>query len=774
MHVLMQRRRGHPRERLVPVVVAAVLVALAAYPPHDPVRVTAAVVAAGLAVSALRAADARARLAGQVAPLCIGILLLGASSAGVAAGSAARVGQQVLAVAAYPFLGRVLVVLVRRHRPLRETDVTVEASLVATAVGIVLHVATAEWRTGIPTDTWTDAGRLLTTMLVGLDVALLVVGFRGLRSPEARRGPVGWFHVASVSLLAAHLLRQLDALDGSGHPLALWVGAGAVGLFGVVALHPAADRPPTEPLADLPAFSRAHAAVVVVALLAAPGALATQAVRGVTPSATVATGSVLSGVILAAYLVQLLWDRATVEHHATHDALTGLPNRTLLVDRLGRAIAHARRNDRAVGLLFVDLDRFKEVNDGFGHAAGDSLLVTVGERLARAVRDEDTVARLSGDEFVVLLPHLTDERDVVPVADRVLAALGEPVVVGAEQVLVAASVGVALYPADGDTATDLLARADDAMYRAKETPGTAVQVYNASLASETASRLQTETELLAGIEAGELVLHYQPIVDSVTGLTCGVEALVRWQHPERGLLPPAEFIPVAERSDLVVRLGEHIVREACAQLAAWDAAGLWGVGVSVNIGARHFSRDLVATVTTALRESGADPRRLTVELTESAAVDNVARVAATLEELRALGVRAAIDDFGTGYCGLQYLSRLPVTDLKIDRSFIQGMTSSDAAIVAATIAMGHSLGLRITAEGVETGDQRRFLIGQGCDQLQGYLLGHPVPLEDIEARLRAERDAVPAPTTIVLDTGAPYRGGDDDPDVSSSAASVVD
>ncbi|MFP5255715.1 MAG: putative bifunctional diguanylate cyclase/phosphodiesterase [Acidimicrobiia bacterium] len=738
------------RERALPVLIAAAVVASTVVAGAAPALVTGAAVSVVLAAKALRSARPEAVLGGQLVPVSIAVALLAVSGAGVGTGPATQLGAPLVALAAYPFLGRALLSLVRARRQIRDADILVEAALVATAVGIVLYVATSDWRSLTFTSTWGDAGSVAATMLVGLDVALLVIGGRTLSSAEARRGSLGWLHLAVGLLLGAHLSQQVQSLTDTGS--AMWVSAlAALGLaaVGAAALHPSAQAEPTEPVADLNPFSTAHAAVVVVALLATPGAVAVQTVRGVATSATVATGAVLSGIVLASYLVQLLHDRADVEHRATHDSLTRLPNRTLLIDRLERSIAHAERTGRSVGLLFLDLDRFKDVNDTYGHAAGDALLQQVAERMQSCVRFEDTVARMSGDEFVVLLPHLNDPNEVLLVADRLLQAMGDPFAVGGERVLVAASMGVTVYPEDGVAAEDLLARADAAMYRAKEVVGSRWQVYNADLATEALERMHLEASLLDALAEGELVLHYQPIVDARTGLTTGAEALVRWQHPERGLLSPAEFIPVAERSDLIVLVGDQVVTEACRELRRWQDAGITGASISVNVAARHFGHDLVSTVTSALRETGADPRSLIIELTESTIVDNLDSVARVLDELRRLGVRSAIDDFGTGYTSLQYLSVLPVASLKIDRSFIQGMTPSDAAIVGATIAMGHSLGLRITAEGVETDDQQQFLVEQGCDHLQGYLLGRPMPAADILRRLASERGAMPDMTRTV-------------------------
>jgi len=331
------------------------------------------------------------------------------------------------------------------------------------------------------------------------------------------------------------------------------------------------------------------------------------------------------------------------------------------------------------------------------------------------------------------------------VAQRILEALGHPITVAEERMLLAGSIGISVYPNDGATAEEVLASADAAMYRAKETPGSSWELFSTKLATQAQARLRVEAGLLDGLGRDELVLHYQPIVDLATGCTVGAEALVRWNHPERGFLLPGHFVPIAEQSDLILMLGEKVLYEACAELRRWQDIGLRDHFISVNASSRQFTQGLVSTVAAALRLTGADSHNLVVELTESTVVDNIAEVAATLEELATMGVRSAIDDFGTGYCGLRYLGTLPVASLKIDKSFIQGMTPSAAAIVSATIAMGHSLGLTLIAEGVETPEQRAFLTAQGCDRVQGYLLGRPMPAEALVDLIRAEGAAARSP-----------------------------
>ncbi|HEU5084899.1 MAG TPA: EAL domain-containing protein [Acidimicrobiales bacterium] len=640
------------------------------------------------------------------------------------------------AVVAYPVLGRALLLMVGRFRQVRPTDVIVEAALIGSAAAIAVQVTvTRLWVEGGTA----SAGVALGSLLVGLDVALVVVVARSLTTEAARLASVAVVTGSVGALLVGHVAAALDVAKGGAPSAAAAVAvAGAIVALGAGSLHDALVARPAQIPAEAPLFSRSHAAIVVVAVLAPPAVLAAQVVWGVSVSGAVAVGAGLIGTVLAGHVISLLQERAGSEHQATHDALTDLPNRVLFMDRLERALAHAIRNDVPVGVLYIDLDRFKDVNDTFGHDAGDHLLRETARRLADCARHEDTVARLAGDEFAVLLPHLRAADDIVLVADRMLAALREPITVAEHAVHGGGSVGVAVFPHDGSTPADLLNAADAAMYRAKEHGGCRIEMYSAELHEAAVTRLELETALHHAIEDDQLLLLYQPILDAETGRTLGAEALVRWMHPERGMVPPGEFIPVAEQSDLIVDLGNWVIREACRQLAEWARAGLGDRFIAINVSPRHFREDLARSVASALRDTGADPSNLVVELTENAAVDDVGMVASRLRELRDLGVEAAIDDFGTGYSGLQYLGDLPVSTLKIDRSFVQAMTPTSAAIVAGTIAMARTLGLTIVAEGVETEEQRRFLRTQGCDRLQGYHLGRPMPAQDFADRLREE------------------------------------
>jgi diguanylate cyclase (GGDEF)-like protein/PAS domain S-box-containing protein len=414
---------------------------------------------------------------------------------------------------------------------------------------------------------------------------------------------------------------------------------------------------------------------------------------------------------------------------ALHDPLTGLPNRSLFMDRLGQALRRLDRRDRVLAVLFVDLDRFKVINDRFGHATGDETLLAVGCRLREVLRPHDTVARLGGDEFVVLCEDLEDDRAAIRVAERVLAALDQPVACGGTDVVPSASIGISLTRRSDVTPDALLRDADMAMYRAKETGRHRFELFDNSARIRSQARIQTAEELRVAVESNQLRVVYQPIVHLGRATPAGVEALVRWQHPRRGLLTPAEFIQVAEDTGLVVPLGAWVLRQACKDLTEIIDRGSLGGGpselvMSVNLSARQLSSPaLVPMVQSTVEEFGLDPGRLCFEITESVLMEDVDAAIAVLSELRALGVRLAIDDFGTGYSSLGYLRRFPVDIVKLDRAFVGGLGSDSAAdaITAAVINLGHALGLSVIAEGVETEEQLTVLRALRCDRAQGYL-----------------------------------------------------
>jgi diguanylate cyclase (GGDEF)-like protein len=641
---------------------------------------------------------------------------------------------------AYPLLCAGLLRLIRARIAGRDVDVLIDAALVATACGLVLWVLAAHHdRTvshlGVATV-------VVSIVLPALDLGLLTLACRLFFLPGERVGACRYLVLAVAYLLGAHLASTLASLGDWQAPVAalhvLWICC--FGLFGLAALDPAMSDL-FEPLTvDPPLFSPGHALLVCGAMLIAPAIAAIDANLHVVVSSTVVIGAAVSSPVLSAYVANLLWDRARIQRRAQHDDLTGLPNRTLFLDRLARAVAHGRRADGIVAVLFLDLDQFKEVNDTFGHRAGDQVLLTVASRMTRALRDEDTVARLSGDEFGVLLPHMSDLRGVVTVAEKLMAVFRAPLALADKSLVVTPSVGVAVFPQDGDSPEELVACADAAMYRAKDQGRNTYEIFSPALRTEAQDRLLLEAGLCKAIEREELVLHYQPVIDLRSMRIVGAEALVRWEHPDHGLLFPGHFIPVAEQSGLVVAMGELVLHAACEQNREWQRQGLPPMKVAVNVSARQFRQGIVDTAAAVLRNTGLDPAWLELELTESAAIESFETTIAALAELRCIGVGCALDDFGTGYCGLKYLSQLPISALKIDKSFVQAMSVRDASIVTAIISLGHGLGLRVVAEGVETTKQLDGLVAQGCDDVQGFLFSKPVPPAEF-ARLIAAQSA---------------------------------
>jgi diguanylate cyclase (GGDEF)-like protein len=430
-----------------------------------------------------------------------------------------------------------------------------------------------------------------------------------------------------------------------------------------------------------------------------------------------------------------------LRHLASHDSLTGLPNRVLLDDRLSQAIVHAERAGESFAVCVLDLDRFKLINDSLGHRAGDELLKQVARRLTGVVRSGDTVARLGGDEFVLIVGQASVAADAERVAYKVIEALQTSIRIAELEVHTTASIGVAFYPSDGTAIETLYAHADAAMYCAKQRGGSNVQCFEPSMSRATEERVRFEGDLHRALKLQQFELHYQPKINAATKRIHGAEALIRWRHPERGLIAPDQFIPLAEESGLIVPIGEWVLREACRQARAWQAMGLPLVRVAVNISAVQFQRlDLVDTVRRALADAGADARHLEIELTETAVMTHPAESVEILERLSRMGVVISVDDFGTGYSSMSYLRRFPIDKLKIDRTFINNVMRSadDASIVRAIISLAHGLRLKVVAEGVETSDQVAFLHKLGCDQYQGFYFSRPVPAAAFEKLMRAE------------------------------------
>lgn len=443
--------------------------------------------------------------------------------------------------------------------------------------------------------------------------------------------------------------------------------------------------------------------------------------------------------------------RKEIHHLAFYDPLTNLPNRRLFGDRLQQAIESARRNNHLMGILFIDIDNFKRINDSFGHSVGDKLLRTVSSQLVSCLRCSDSVSRvldeeqisvsrLGGDEFTVLLTHLAKAEDAARVAKRIIDAVSVPLLLGDEEVVVTPSIGISVFPYDGDGVEDLVKSADTAMFHAKENGKNNYQFYTNSMSTSAFERLSMENALRKALGNDEFELHYQPKIDLASNRVIGLEALIRWNHSEMGLVSPADFIPLAEETSLIVPIGEWVLHTVCAQISKWRQTGLDSLRVAVNLSACQFRQTMLTQlVRRILDNTGVAPQLLEIELTESVIMDDIQTSSMVLRDLKTMGIHISMDDFGTGYSSLSMLKRLPLDSLKIDGSFVRDITTDtdDAAIVAAVISLAHSLRLRVIAEGVETGEQLDFLCKRGCDEVQGYLYTRPLPAADIETWLHA-------------------------------------
>ncbi len=468
-------------------------------------------------------------------------------------------------------------------------------------------------------------------------------------------------------------------------------------------------------------------------------------------------------------MVGICWDvteqRAAEEqlvHEALHDRLTGLPNRALLVDRLAQSLQDLPRQERtsSVAVVFLDVDRFKVINDSLGHEAGDAVLVALARALESLMRPGDTVARFGGDEFVVLCKGLAGSKEARGIADRLLAAVSEPLLAGTSEVVLTVSAGIALATSPQAQPGDLLRDADAAMYRAKRDGRARAVVFADDMRDEAVLRLTTELELRRAVAAGELAVHYQPVIDLGSGALHGVEALVRWDHPTRGRLLPGEIIPIAEETGLIIPLGAWVLEQACRQLVAWHGSTGPGLTMAVNLSGVEIRRpDFAAQVAQVVRRTGVDPGSLVLEITETVLMRDAPESLAVLADLKGLGVQISIDDFGTGYSSLSYLKRFPVDTLKIDRSFVAGLGDDldDLAIVRAVVALAASLGMSTVAEGVEAEPQLAALRELGCDAAQGFLLGRPCDAAAITALLQRAR-GVPASRAALDDVTQDWSG----------------
>lgn len=422
-----------------------------------------------------------------------------------------------------------------------------------------------------------------------------------------------------------------------------------------------------------------------------------------------------------------------LEYMAHHDAVTGLPNRVLLLDRVGQALTRAQRDNRVLAVLFIDLDGFKAINDTVGHHFGDRFLGEVAARLQTTVREQDTVARLGGDEFAIVLEGVNSMSDIGKVARKLTRDLAAPFLLDGREMYVTGSIGVARYPVDGSDVHSLLRKADSAMYRAKQLGKNTYRFYSEVEGEEDTARVELEQQLRRAVERREFVVYYQPQVSIDTSEVVGVEALLRWQHPEQGIVEPNRFIPLLEETGLIVDVGEWVLREVCMHAVGWDNSGLPPLRVAVNLSSKQFTkRDLVGDVARILDETGLDPKRINIEITEGTLASKIDSTVKTLDKLNALGITISVDDFGVGYSSLNYLKRFPIHKLKIDQSFVRDVTTdaNDAAIASAIIALAHKLNLEVIAEGVETIEQLFFLSRQGCHEVQGHLISPPISHDD--------------------------------------------
>jgi diguanylate cyclase (GGDEF)-like protein/PAS domain S-box-containing protein len=420
---------------------------------------------------------------------------------------------------------------------------------------------------------------------------------------------------------------------------------------------------------------------------------------------------------------------------AHYDTLTNLPNRILFRDHLELELAHAHRNERMVAVMFLDLDRFKIINDTLGHAFGDQLLKAVADRLRECVREGDTVSRLGGDEFAFIIPDIVQPQDAASVAQNILIAMSRSFQIEGHEVHVTPSMGIAMYPSDATDADSLIKKADTAMYHAKEHGKNTFKFYMEDMNISNLERLTMENDLRKALDKGELLVYYQPLIDQNTGQIISMEALLRWQHPSLGMIHPAKFIHIAEETGLIIPIGEWVLMTACTQTKIWHDAGFSTLRIMVNLSGRQFrQQNLVNTIRDVLQKTGLEPHYLELELTEGIVMQNNMAILKTLHELKALGILLSIDDFGTEYSSLSYLKRFPIDTLKIDRSFVQDITTNpdDAAIVTAIVAIAESLKLNVVAEGVENKEQAAFLHQLHCNNIQGYVYSHPLPADDIE------------------------------------------
>jgi diguanylate cyclase (GGDEF)-like protein len=631
-----------------------------------------------------------------------------------------------------------LVLLIRGRAPGRTVDCGLTAAIGALAVALPAWVLVFENATHL-----TTKAAAVTLLWPVLDVGIVLLTSRLMQLSDEHPGAYSYLFLALGTLLMVHCIIAVNALGGIRHSYANLQGPFILvyGLWGLAALHPSM-RTLFEPvLRKAGSLTRSHFFILATVQLLGPILLAIQRLRGKEDVnvATVILGTAVLSALVVGHLVHMVHQRSELEHAAEHDGLTNLPRAELFNDRVSAALSAAHQRKGLMAVMFVDLDRFKKVNDSLGHQVGNQLLQLVAKRLRRCVRDGDTVGRMGGDEFTILLPDIKEEVDARSVAEKVRQEFVEPFAIGDRRLFVTASIGVALYPQDGLDPFTLLKNADAAMYRAKDRGRDQWQLYTPDINAQADERLDLESALHAAIDNDELELHYQPKVELESGRVVGVEALVRWQR-DGEYLPPDTFIPVAEESGLVAPLGRWVMETACAQGKVWADAG-YPITVAVNLSARQFQlQEIDDVVAAALRKSGLEPSLLELELTESLALQDSDSIREILQSVKTLGVKCSIDDFGVGFSNLGYLGTLPIDKIKIDKSFVRRINSPDgkSALVVGIISLARGLGLEVVAEGVETKEELDFLRKHGCDQIQGFLFSQAVPAEQLTNLLMLE------------------------------------
>jgi diguanylate cyclase (GGDEF)-like protein len=679
-------------------------------------------------------------------------VLLGAGLAGVILVNAGRAAATstagssavaLLAVPAYTLMAVGTVALINGRAPGRTADALLTSAIITISVAFPVWTLAFQPALGdhieLPT-------ALAAFGLPVLDAFVLALLARLMLLSEDHPPVYSYLVLGLGTLLAVHCVAAIGMLVGVADPYTTLSGplVLAYGLWALAALHPSMGGLFEPVRRTAPRLSRAQLAALTGALLIGPALLAIETLaHSQSGDLGIVIGSATLTALVVARMARFVQAREEVEQAASHDELTSLPRRELFNERVAISVAAAFQRGGKMAVMFIDVDRFKKINDSLGHAVGDEVIELVGRRLHHCVRGTDMVARMGGDEFTILLEDITDENDAAVVAEKVINAFVEPLNVAGRNLFVTASVGVAAYPRDGSDADTLLKNADAAMYLAKEKGRNNFQVYTAELNAKAGEWLDLENALHAAITDGQLVVYYQPKVQISTEKVVGVEALVRWNHPTLGLLGPDKFIPVAEESGLIAPLGEWVLETACAQAKAWRDEGYERLSVAVNLSARQFQLqhmdDVIAGV---LRRTGLPPSLLELELTESLALQGNESIRETLDAISAFGVKCAVDDFGVGFSNFGYLGTLPIDKVKVDKSFVSQIGVGDdgaaSALTIGIIALAKALGLDVVAEGVENHEQLEFLREHGCDQIQGYLFSGPLPSDQLSTLLMLE------------------------------------